>query len=151
MLDSVPDTAPPVADAGPDVTVDPGQNIAISGAGSHDDRAMSDLMWDIDSDGDYEERGEEISLSFSLPGMYEIELTASDSWGNEAKDTLVVFVRGGGVAGRDPSDQDSGSLSVGLDWVAPVVVAIAAIAVSRARSLRKDSARKINHTRKGSR
>jgi len=150
-LDSVPDTTPPVADAGPDLTVDPGQNVTISGAGSHDDRAMSDFMWDIDSDGDYEERGEDISLSFSLPGTYEIELTASDSWGNEAMDTLVVFVRGGGEVHDDPSDHGSRSSSVGLDWVVPVIVAIAAIAVSRARSLRKDSARKLNHGRKGSR
>ena len=150
-LDSVPDTTPPVADAGPDITVDPGQNITISGAGSHDDRAMSDLMWDIDSDGDYEERGEDISLSFSLPGTYEIELIASDSWGNEATDTLVVFVRGGGEVHHDPSDQGLGSSSVGLDWVVPVIVAIAAIAVSWARSLKKDSARKLNHGRKGSR
>lgn len=129
----------------------PVRNVTISGAGSHDDRAMSDFMWDIDSDGDYEERGEDISLSFSLPGMYEIELTASDSWGNEATDTLVVFVRGGGEVHHDQPDQGSGSSIVGLDWIVPVVVAIAAIAVSRARSLRKDSARKLNHGRKGSR
>jgi PKD repeat protein len=112
----------PVADAGPDMSVAPGQKFILSGDGSSDgDGTITSWRWDIERS-DRVLVGPRPELSLEQPGIYTLRLTVTDdsSANNRtAQDDVVVHVNERPVAeaGRDIF---SDSLRVVLDGTASV-------------------------------
>ena len=72
---------PPVADAGPDLSSVPGDEVRFSAAKSYDtDGQIVSYRWDF-SDMDEPMEGREISRVFKEPGIYTVQLTVSDDSG----------------------------------------------------------------------
>jgi phosphatidylserine/phosphatidylglycerophosphate/cardiolipin synthase-like enzyme len=90
MLDWVPDSTPPMADAGPDVRTAPGEASVLSAAGSHDDRALISYEWDVGGDGSVDGDGPVFEVDQAYPGSVTVVLTVVDSWGNHATDSVGV-------------------------------------------------------------
>ena len=97
-------TQPPVADAGPDITVCPGVPVSLNGSGSFDGDAVDGggtpaWRWDLDvavdssgngvPDDDVDATGSPIDHVFP-PGITVVKLTYVDDDGETATDTLVV-------------------------------------------------------------
>ncbi|QDZ01167.2 PKD domain-containing protein [Nitratireductor mangrovi] len=98
--------APPVADAGPDISVAPGQSFTLSASRSMDkDGDIADWRWDVQASDDIL-IGEQVDYSFADPGIYTISLTVTDDSGaanSTASDEVIVEVNHAPVAeaGRD--------------------------------------------------
>lgn len=86
--------APPVANAGPDQTVDTGDIVTFDGSASSDDVGIDNYTWTflygihewtlfgmVNS-----------SIRFGVPGTYNITLTVTDTDGNSENDTMVLTV-----------------------------------------------------------
>ena len=107
----------PTADAGPDLSVAPGQKFTLSGERSRDaDGAIANWRWDVHGS-DAVLEGARPETSFERPGIYTITLTVTDdsSAGNRtAQDDVTIEVnqRPVAAAGRDLF---SDSLRVVLD------------------------------------
>jgi PKD repeat protein len=82
---------PPIAEAGPDQTVQPGESFSVSAEGSHDpDGFIVEYRWDF---GDGTTKfGTPVSHSYDIEGVYEVKLTVTDNDGVTAQDTLMVHV-----------------------------------------------------------
>lgn len=88
------DQAPPVADAGPDLTVDAPAAASLDGTASTDDVGIVNWTWTL------EDGGEAVTLHgavayypFAEAGNHTVTLNVSDAAGHWATDTLVVSVR----------------------------------------------------------
>ena len=93
MLDVRPDRHPPTADAGPDITVQHGQEVVLDGSGSSDDKAVRDWVWEITEGSAVTYRhGERITHYFELPGEYHVSLEVTDGAGKTDTDQMVVTV-----------------------------------------------------------
>lgn len=107
----------PVADAGPDLLVAPGETFRLSGNRSWDrDGEITQWRWDIQNS-DETLDGETLEHSLSEPGIYTITLTVTDdsiASNRTAQDQLTVKVNHPPVAAAG-SDIVSGSLRVVLD------------------------------------
>jgi PKD repeat protein len=96
----------PVAQAGPDRIVAPGEIFTLSGAGSSDaDGAITAWRWDVNETGTVL-NGVEVEHRFDAPGVYSVTLTVTDdsSAGNRtAQDDTTIKVNHQPVAeaGRD--------------------------------------------------
>jgi len=87
-----PENQPPVADAGPDQTVQVGELVQFSAEGSNDpDGSIVEYAWDF-GDG-YTEFGITASHTYSNPGTCTVMLTVTDDAGATAADTAVVTVQ----------------------------------------------------------
>ena len=103
---------PPVADAGPDVTVSAGENVTLDGSNSSDsDGAVATWAWDQIKGPKVVLAGNTMrTLSFAVPdsgtggGPLEFELTVTDSGGLAATDTVLVNITTGGM----PPSADAG-------------------------------------------
>ncbi|WP_353308472.1 PKD domain-containing protein [Shimia sp. NS0008-38b] len=99
--------APPVADAGPDRVVCPGEDVVFR-AGAYDvDGEVTDLIWRF-SDGE-ELRGAEVQRRFEVPGSVSVELTALDNSGavcNAGVDVAQVLVNAAPIIDAGP-DRDT--------------------------------------------
>jgi len=86
--------AAPVADAGPDQTVEAGTYVTLNGSGSSDDVGIVNYTWTFDYWGmNRTLRGMvNSSFRFSLPGTYNITLTVTDGDNETATDTMTVTV-----------------------------------------------------------
>lgn len=90
----VGDTTPPVADAGPDVTIDQGGMAPFDGTGSHDDHGIITWRWEFTIDGkDLLATGPTSEYYFRRAGSYVVTLTVEDSGKNRDTDTMTVHVR----------------------------------------------------------
>ncbi len=88
------DRRDPVADAGPDVTVDQGDTVTFDGSGSTDDRGVTSWNWSFEYDGGPALlEGVDASFTFDLAGAYVVTLTVADKAGNTDSDLLQVTVR----------------------------------------------------------
>lgn len=107
----------PIADAGPDLLVAPGEAFTLSGARSWDaDGEITQWRWDIQNS-DTVLDGETIEHSLSEPGIYTITLTVTDdsiASNRTAQDQLTIRVNHPPVAAAG-NDLVSGSLRVVLD------------------------------------
>lgn len=94
----------PIADAGPDLIVAPGQESVLDGSGSVDpDGTIDDYLWRFE-DGS-EARGRQVTRSFDIPGRYRVELIVRDDSGHEAAfdvDEVLVAVNAPPVANAGP-------------------------------------------------
>ena len=93
MTVTVLDVEPPVAVAGPDITVDDGQPVTLDGTLSTDNMGVERYLWSFIL------RGREVNLTgrstvykFPAPGVYLVNLTVSDYDGNSATDSMTVTV-----------------------------------------------------------
>lgn len=75
----VPDTEDPVADAGPDQTVEEGTKVEFDGSGSTDNDGISNYTWTFTYDGEIIRLyGETPSFMFDTPGNYIVTLAVLD-------------------------------------------------------------------------
>ncbi len=87
------DLEPPVADAGGNQTVDEGAHVTLDGTGSRDNRGIVRYEWTF-----YYERqprtlmGPTVGFTFVIPGVYRIELTVADPFGNQGTDIAWITV-----------------------------------------------------------
>jgi PKD repeat protein len=90
----VADTTPPIADAGPDQTVNQSVKVKLDGSGSSDNVLVTEYNWS------FKEKGKDVFLSgaspertFGVPGSYDITLTVKDAAGNSDADVVTVVVK----------------------------------------------------------
>jgi len=91
------DVVPPLADAGPDQTVEKGTAVNFDASGSTDNVGITSYAWDFDaSDGIQKDAsGKNVSNFFNTPGVYTVTLTVTDASGNgPSMDTMIVNVTG---------------------------------------------------------
>jgi hypothetical protein len=94
MTVTVRDRESPRADAGADVTVDPGVEVTLSGAASTDNGLIADFLWTVPRGATiYEAHGTKVTVSFPVAGTYSVKLKVTDAGGNWATDTVTVLVR----------------------------------------------------------
>ena len=120
-LDWIPDTSPPIADAGQDRTISVGEKTLISGNRSWDDRAIASFSWDTDGDGEPESRNQSVEFVGACSGTYHVLLTVEDAWGNKATDDVTVSV----LALNWPEPGPGGSFARALGWTVPLVLGAA--------------------------
>ncbi len=93
MLDPRPDVENPVADAGPDVTIELGTAYTLDGSRSTDDKAIDQYLWSVDyAPNTFVFHGERATFVFDRTGTFEVVLTVTDTVGNESADTMRVTV-----------------------------------------------------------
>lgn len=93
MLDIRPDRGPPVADAGPDITIEYGQEAVLDGSGSSDDKTIKEWVWEITEGVTVNYRhGQRVTHIFELPGEYQVTLEVTDGAGNSDTDQVIVTV-----------------------------------------------------------
>ncbi|UCE39151.1 MAG: PQQ-binding-like beta-propeller repeat protein [Thermoplasmata archaeon] len=90
----VVDDIAPIADAGEDQIVNPGETVLLDASGSSDNIKIVSYTWS------FEENGEPVTLSgkntqyeFTKAGTYTITLTVTDSGGNIDTDEIIITVK----------------------------------------------------------
>ncbi len=91
---TVNDVTLPVANAGPDQTVDEGALITLDGSGSSDNVGIVNYTWSII----YEEEtvelyGASVSFTSTVPNVYLVVLRVSDAAGHTGEDAMTLTVR----------------------------------------------------------
>lgn len=89
---SLLDTVPPVAEAGPDQTVNEDTTVFFNGSGSKDDKGIASYVWTFYDSGPKSLYGVNAQYTFSNPGIYHVTLNVTDLSGNWDSDELVVTV-----------------------------------------------------------
>jgi PKD repeat protein len=91
---TVKDLTAPVADAGPDRTVDEGTVVTFNGNGSFDNAGIINYTWTFDCG---TQRivlyGVSPSFTFSIPGVYNITVNVSDAAGFRQEDNMTLTVK----------------------------------------------------------
>ena len=136
-MDWVPDTTPPIADAGFDRSVHPGAEVLLSSNRSLDDRAIARRSWDLGGDGRIECNETTYRLTLDRPGRYRVVLEVLDAWGNSARDVVTIE-----VVGR--SDTGS-SIPARGPWWGPCASGAAGAIVGLLLARRRIRAHKVNH------
>ncbi len=115
FLEDWNDHIEPIADAGRNRAVEVDEEITLTGENSWDDHRIVEYRWDINGDGSYDKKGEEISLKFEEEDTREITLYVEDVGGNTDTDTFTLEIEEG---------EDWSTLSRILDWtflLAPMI------------------------------
>ncbi len=93
MTLTVNDITPPMADAGPDLTVPVGSTIALNGSLSTDNVGLANHTWALTYDGEARAlTGLVVPFTFDAAGVYEVVLTVADEASNLDNDTVVITV-----------------------------------------------------------
>ncbi|MFC7314168.1 PKD domain-containing protein [Salinirubellus salinus] len=87
------DERPPTADAGENVTVEPGSVVVLDGSNSTDDMDIARYRWDFTSDGTVEGNLPRKQTIYRQPGTYTATLTVEDEVGKTDSDTKTIIVR----------------------------------------------------------
>lgn len=87
---TVEDTTPPTAVAGEDRTIGIDDMIIFNGYESADDGMIENYVWVIQG---VEYHGKTITHSFVETGIYDVQLTVTDTAGNSDSDTMTVTVK----------------------------------------------------------
>jgi len=90
-LITVIDNDSPVAEAGPDQTVNEDTTVTFDGSGSSDNIGIASYSWDF-GDGTGTGSGVNPTYSYAQPGVYTVTLTVADAAGNTSFDNLTVTV-----------------------------------------------------------
>jgi cyanophycinase-like exopeptidase len=98
----------PIADAGPDQTVNDGEEVTFDGSGSYA-RVGTIVSYDWDFGDQGGASGMIVTHTYAGPGTYTATLTVTDSGGKKGTDTAIITVLGSGGGEPDP-----GSLPKGL-------------------------------------
>jgi PKD repeat protein len=94
MTLTVRDITSPVADAGPDQTIDEDTMMSFNGTASVDNVGITEYTWTLnDGTGEITLQGPNPSHTFADPGVYDAMLTVRDSAGLWGSDTITVTVR----------------------------------------------------------
>jgi len=89
----VQDTTAPVVNAGPDLVIDMGAQVALDGSASWDNVLIVSYLWTVIVVGEeLSWDGVRVLYTFEGPGTYQVVLAAHDAAGNTGKDVLTVFV-----------------------------------------------------------
>jgi len=96
------DTTRPLADAGPDITVEAGTFVTFDGSGSSDNVGIVQYQWTLNDNGPYTYTGVTANHQFLFVGTVVVTLTVRDASGNSASDTMSVTV----VDPRPPTIED---------------------------------------------
>lgn|GEM_PF-2963154 len=87
------DTEPPVADAGPDQTVNSNTTVLFDGIASNDDIGIANYTWAFIYNGTPQVLfGSAPSFLFDISGVYNVTLTVRDFGNNTDNDTMTVTV-----------------------------------------------------------
>ncbi len=89
---AVLDTSPPVAVAGPDLTVNEDATLSFNGLGSTDNKAITGYKWTFVDGSLRTLQGVNPEYVFSNPGVYYVTLNVTDIGGNSNTDVLKVTV-----------------------------------------------------------
>src|SRR3989475_3089715 len=92
-MQTIPDSVPPVANAGPDFVGNEDTTMSFDGSRSADNVGISSYTWTF-MDGSMQTlSGMTASYVFATPGTYVVTLAVRDADGNLGTDSLVVTVR----------------------------------------------------------
>jgi PKD repeat protein len=86
------DTTSPIANAGPDQTVNEDTPVTFDGSGSSDNVGITAYTWTFTDVTVKTLTGEKPTYTFNTPGVYTITLNVTDAAGNWATDTVVITV-----------------------------------------------------------
>jgi len=86
-----PDTIPPKADAGGDITVRQNELVQFDGSSSSDNVGIISYEWDFGDNTNGQ--GKTVTHTYTKPGIYNVVLTVTDAAGLTSKDTLKVNVQ----------------------------------------------------------
>ncbi|UCC93421.1 MAG: right-handed parallel beta-helix repeat-containing protein [Thermoplasmata archaeon] len=87
------DRIPPVADAGPDQTVEQGTVVTLDGSGSEDNVGIVEYTWSFTYDGAPRSlTGKIVTWEFAIPGVYLVVLSVSDAAGLTDTDETTIIV-----------------------------------------------------------
>jgi len=92
LLETGADLVPPVAAAGPDVSVDEDTTVTFDGSASTDNLGIASYTWTFTDGGGQILTGAIATYVFATPGTYVVTLTVQDADGNTDTDTLTVTV-----------------------------------------------------------
>jgi len=92
ILRSLWETTPPVANAGPDQTVNEDTLVAFDGSGSSDDVGIVSYTWTFTDITPRTLSGVSPTYTFATPGVYTVTLNVTDAAGNWDADTVKVTV-----------------------------------------------------------
>ncbi|UCE90953.1 MAG: PKD domain-containing protein [Methanobacteriota archaeon] len=116
-------SAPPVADAGPDMTATVGKPVTFDGSGSTGD--IESYVWIFVYDGEEQElTGESPTFTFEIVDEYVVTLEVTDTDGLTDTDTVVVTVEEDGGAAEDKSFLEE------YWWVLAIVAIIVVVAAA---------------------
>jgi len=93
MTVTVNDVTAPIADAGPDQTVDEGTLVAFNGNRSSDNAGVVNFTWTIMEGTPMTLYGVEPTYRFTEPGTFEVTLNITDAAGHWNLDTMTVTVK----------------------------------------------------------
>lgn len=136
-MDWEPDREPPVADAGPDLSLEVGESVTLDGGRSADDRFLARWHWRLEGDGLLTDNGREATYLASRPGKQTIHLLVEDAWGNTDVDSVTIEVY---------SDRDA-VMGPGGRLMLPSVALLGLLSSALGAAL----ARKVNHRNRSSR
>jgi len=86
-----PVSAPPTADAGADLSPEPGAEVTFDGSDSWDDVGIVNYTWTFVYDGEpVKLHGVAPEFVFNIPGIYDVTLTVLDEEGQSGTDQVVV-------------------------------------------------------------
>ena len=90
----VRDITLPTADAGPDILTDQHSTVMFDGSGSSDNVGIENYTWTFDDQGlNVTLFGVRTEHLFEIPGIYEVNLSVTDSHGNLHSDVKYVSIR----------------------------------------------------------
>jgi len=98
------DEVPPVADAGPDQTVDEDTLVTFDGSNSTDDFGITSYTWAFMDVALQTLTGVDPTYIFATPGTYVVTLNVTDAADNWATDTVTII-----VLDKTPPTADAGS------------------------------------------
>lgn len=86
------DKSPPVANAGPNQTVDEDMLVTFDGSRSYDDVGITSYTWTFTDETQQTLTGVSPTYTFANPGTYTVTLNVIDGAGHYATDTVVITV-----------------------------------------------------------
>jgi PKD repeat protein len=90
----VEDIIPPVAEAGPDRTVNLGSTVILDGTGSTDNHVIASISWVFDPHGhNLRFQGSYATFTINELGSFQAKLFVVDHAGNSATDTVIIIVK----------------------------------------------------------